>query len=54
MKFKSPEGVIVEVTEEFANQVLIPQGKYKLVVEEKPVKVETHKVSKKKAKKKVK
>lgn len=44
-------GELVEVTEEFAEQVLRPQGRYTEVFEE-PPKVEAPKVSKKKAKKK--
>ena len=53
LKFKSPTGDIVEVTEEFANQVLIPQGKYTLVKKASVV-APVKSISKKKAKKKVK
>ena len=56
-RFKSPKGDVVEVTEEFAEQVLRPQGKYVEVFEEapkevkEPTKVVAPKVSKKKSKK---
>ena len=51
-RFKSPKGDVVEVTEEFAEQVLRPQGKYVELKEEAPVKVVAPKVSKKKTIKK--
>lgn len=47
-------GLVVEVTEEFAEQVLRPQGKYEEIVPEKEVivkkKISRKKVSKKKVK----
>lgn len=52
--FKSPKGVEIEVTEEFAEQVLRPQNKY-VEVHPQPVqevKEPKPKVSKKKTKKK--
>lgn len=43
-------GLVVEVTEEFANQVLRPQGKYEEVIPETVVKpIPKKKVSKKKS-----
>lgn len=50
LKFKSPEGSVIEVTEEFAEQVLRPQGKYEEIFPEAPVK-KAKKKSKKKASK---
>lgn len=54
VKFKSPKGDIIEVTEEHANTVLRPQGKYVEVFEEVKVTEEsiTIPVIKKKSKKK--
>lgn len=45
-------GLVVEVTEEFAEQVLRPQGKYEEIIPKTPVKVEAPRVSKKKTSKK--
>lgn len=50
-KFKHPTtGDVVEVTEEFANQVLRAQGKYKEIEFEVPEVVSKKKTSKKKSK----
>lgn len=54
VKFKSPKGDIIEVTEEHAEQVLRPQGRYVEVFEEIKPEVKEAKVSKKKTQKKYK